>query len=159
MTTCAESGFKDGVGPEQVFTDVRDRPWPRCLSQGVHANPAVFHQNDADARYHVFAWEEPFVGREAIGAELLRQARLFSDGEFEILNVASVGRTVFVQRHDIVTMFGKRATMTVVGVFELDADAKITSWRDYLDSREIGVKVGQDAPDGTAASETGEPPN
>jgi hypothetical protein len=28
----------------------------------------------ADARYHLFAWEDPFVGRDAIREEVLRQA-------------------------------------------------------------------------------------
>jgi limonene-1,2-epoxide hydrolase len=64
-----------------------------------------------------------------------------------------------VQRLDIVTMFGKRAAFSVVGVFlELDEEGKITSWRDYLDSREIAVKVGQDAPTGTVANETRDMP-
>jgi limonene-1,2-epoxide hydrolase len=111
-----------------------------------------------DARYHVYAWEEPFVGREAIRGELLRQAPFFSDTEEEIMNVASVGHTIFVERHDCVTMFGKRAAFTVVGVFELDADGKITSWRDYLDSREIGVKAGQVPAVGRVADETGDVP-
>jgi limonene-1,2-epoxide hydrolase len=110
----------------------------------------------ADARYHVYAWEEPFVGREAIRAELLKEAPVFSDGEFEFLNVASVGRTVFVERHDIITMFGKRAAVAVVGVFELDADGKITSWRDYFDSREIGAKFGEVPEVGRVGSETGD---
>jgi limonene-1,2-epoxide hydrolase len=68
-----------------------------------------------DAQYHVYAWEEPFVGREAIGAELLKQPPAFSDTEEEILNVASVGRSVFLERHDIITMFGNRAAVAVVG--------------------------------------------
>jgi limonene-1,2-epoxide hydrolase len=104
-----------------------------------------------DARYHVFPTHDPFVGRDAIRAELLRQAPLLSDIRFEILNVASTGNTVFVQRRDCVTMFGKAAKFHVVGVFEFDASGKIVNWRDYLDSAEIAAKVGQDAPQGTFA--------
>jgi limonene-1,2-epoxide hydrolase len=111
-----------------------------------------------DARYHVYAWEEPFVGREAIRAELLKQAPAFSDTEEEILNVASVERTVFLERHDIITMFGKRAAVAVVGVFEVDADGKITSWRDYFDSREIGAKFGEVPEVGRVGTETGDVP-
>lgn len=95
-----------------------------------------------DARYHLFAWDEPFVGRDAIRDELVRQAAFYSDKRFEIVEVASVGRTVFVQRVDWVTMNEKRAGFHVVGVFQVDADGKIESWRDYCDSREIAVKVG-----------------
>ena len=62
-----------------------------------------------EARHHVFAWEDPFVGRDAIRDELLRQAPGFRDTREEIMNVASVGQTVFVERRDWVTMNDKRA--------------------------------------------------
>jgi hypothetical protein len=93
------------------------------------------------ATYHVFAWEEPFVGHDAIRDELARQAPLFSGTSIEIVNVASVGQTVFVQRIDTVTMDGRRIPTHVVGVFDVDADGKIEYWRDYLDSREIAVQL------------------
>jgi len=65
-----------------------------------------------EARYHVFAWEEPFVGHDAIRDELLRQAPGFRDTREEIVNVASVGQTVFVERRDWVTMNDERAGFT-----------------------------------------------
>ena len=43
------------------------------------------------------------------------------------------------------TMNDKRAGFHVVGVFEVDNGGKIASWRDYLDSREMTVKVGPDS--------------
>ena len=95
-----------------------------------------------DARYHLFAWEEPFVGHDAIRDELLRQAAMTSDGRFEFVSIASAGQIVFVERIDSTNINGKRADFHVVGVFEVDAHGKIASWRDYLDSREITVKVG-----------------
>jgi limonene-1,2-epoxide hydrolase len=97
-----------------------------------------------DARYHLFAWEKPFVGHDAIRDELLRQAAMTSDGRFEFVNIASAGQIVFVERIDSTNVNGKRADFHVVGVFEVDADGKIASWRDYLDSREITIKVGAD---------------
>jgi limonene-1,2-epoxide hydrolase len=94
-----------------------------------------------DARYHVHAWEEPFVGHDAIRDELLRQAPLFSDGSYETVNIASVGQTVFSERVDSVTINEKRASFHLVDVFEVDADGKIASWRTYLDSGENAVKT------------------
>ena len=102
-----------------------------------------------DARYHVSAWEEPFRGHDAIRAELRRQAPLFSDTRIEILKVASIDHTVFVERIDWITKNGKRVCIHVVGVFELDADGRVVAWRDYFDSREIAVKYGR-ASDKTA---------
>ena len=76
------------------------------------------------------------MGRDAIRAELLRQAPLFSDGCYETVNVASVGQTVFSERVDSVMIEGKRAAFHLVDVFEVDADGKIASWRTYSDSGE-----------------------
>ena len=97
-----------------------------------------------DARYHVFAWQEPYVGHDAIRQELLREAPSFRDGQVEFLNFASVGKTVFVERIDWVTMQDKRCGFHVVGVFDLDDNGKIVSWRDYLDSAEITAAVGRE---------------
>jgi limonene-1,2-epoxide hydrolase len=117
------------------------------MAEGGHWESAqverLLSQMAPDVRYHVFAWQEPFVGHDAIRDELLRQALLFSDGSVEFLNFASVGQTVFVERLDWVTMNGKRAGFHVVGVFEFDANGKIASWRGYVDSAEITAKVGR----------------
>jgi limonene-1,2-epoxide hydrolase len=98
-----------------------------------------------DARYHVRAWQEPFVGHDAIRAELLRQAPLFSNGSYETVNIASVGQTVFTERVDSVTIDEKRASFHLVDVFEVDADGKIASWRTYSDSGENAVNTGPDS--------------
>jgi limonene-1,2-epoxide hydrolase len=95
----------------------------------------------SDAQYHVFAWHEPFVGHDAIRGELLRQTPLFSPDGCEIINVASVGRTVFIERIDRVVMDGARFGVHVVGVLEVDANGKIASWRDYCDSAEIALNL------------------
>jgi limonene-1,2-epoxide hydrolase len=99
-----------------------------------------------DARYHVFAWWEPCVGHDAIRAELLKQGTGGSDVTFDLLKFASVGQTVFVERLDWFTLNDKRASLRIVGVFEFDANGKITSWRDYYDSAEIKAKVGRFTP-------------
>jgi limonene-1,2-epoxide hydrolase len=96
-----------------------------------------------DGRYHVFAWEEPpFVGHDEIRAELRREAPGVRDPRCEILNVASIDHTVFVERIDWITKNEDRVGIHVVGVFDVDGDGKIVSWRDYFDSREITIKAG-----------------
>ena len=95
-----------------------------------------------DARYQVIAWHKPFCGHDDIRKELRRQAPLFSDSRIEILNVASLGHTVFVERVDWITKNGNRVGIHVVGVFELHLDGKVAAWRDYLDSREVAIKYG-----------------
>ena len=57
-----------------------------------------------DAKYHVSAWEPPFVGHDAIRAELLQQGEVVTDVRVEILSIASAGQTVFTERLDSMTM-------------------------------------------------------
>lgn len=108
---------------------------------GPHLDDAmidrVLERMSSEASYQVYGWDEPVVGHEALRAEFRKQAPLFSDTETEIHAVASVGDTVFVQRTDHITMFGKRGGIDVVGVFRLDDDGKVANWRDYLDSAQI----------------------
>ena len=96
----------------------------------------------SDARYHVQAWDEPFVGRDAIRAEFLRQALNFCDFRCEIVTIGSAGQTVFAERLDFGITNDKPLTVHIVGVFEVDAAGKIAEWRDYMDTREIGVQIG-----------------
>jgi limonene-1,2-epoxide hydrolase len=107
-----------------------------------------------DARYHVFAWWDPCIGHDAIRAELLKEGTGTSDCSFELLNFASVGRTVFVERLDWFTLNDKHVNIHVVGVFEIDSKGKISSWRDYYDGGEIRDKVGRFTPVTTAGPGT-----
>jgi len=42
------------------------------------------------------------------------------------------------------TLTGTPVTLHLVGVFEVDRDGKVTTWRDCSDSREVAVEVGAD---------------
>jgi limonene-1,2-epoxide hydrolase len=98
----------------------------------------------ADARYQVFAWEDPLVGHDAIRAELLQMAPRYRDLRSEIVMIGSVGSTVFVERLDSMIINDKQVTWHVAAVYEVDAEGKIAAWRDYVDSREIAAQVGGD---------------
>ena len=97
----------------------------------------------SDARYHVLAWHEPFVGHDAIRAELLRQGTVCRDVRIEIRTIASIGNVVFTERVDSMDLRGKPIASQIVGVYEVDAECKIAAWRDYLDSREVSSQLGR----------------
>jgi len=97
-----------------------------------------------DIRYHVYAWERPRVGRDAVREELLRQVPLFSDIRSDVVAMASADGTVFAERRDSLLVAGKPLTQHVVSVFEVNADGKISAWRDYYDSVEFALKLGAD---------------
>jgi limonene-1,2-epoxide hydrolase len=107
----------------------------------------VVNRMAADARYHVLAWHEPFVGHDAIRAELLRQGTVW----IEIPTIASAGNVVFTERVDSMILRGKPIASRIVGVFEVDDEGKVSAWRDYLDSREVSTQLGR-APTGSASS-------
>ena len=73
-----------------------------------------------DAAYRINAWNEPFLGRDAIDEEFRRQRRLWSDFRYEMLNVATVGNVVLTERIDTVRMDGQDVTVHIAGVFEFD---------------------------------------
>ena len=99
-----------------------------------------------DIRFHVYAWERPVVGPDAVREELMRQTEMGIGGiRSEILTMASVDNTVFLERTDWMTFRGKPFTMHVAAVGEVNAEGKISAWREYYDSRELSVKLGTDA--------------
>ena len=72
-------------------------------------------------------------GRGAIAEELANQAAWASNFDLAVLNIASAGNVVLVERLDSFDMNGKTIKVPVVGVFECDGAAKFTAWRDYFD--------------------------
>lgn len=94
------------------------------------------------AHYHVYAWERPVVGQDAIRREMQRQAPHFADLHCEILNIASSDSTVFVERLDSMTTKEGPLKSHLAAVFEVEPDGKIRAWREYYDSKEITTQVG-----------------
>ena len=85
-----------------------------------------------DALYHNIPMK-PAHGKEAILKvvnSLLKGTTLL---EFKILHTASNGNVVFNERVDTAETNGKRASLPVVGVFEVTPAGKISAWRDYFD--------------------------
>jgi limonene-1,2-epoxide hydrolase len=89
------------------------------------------------AAYRDNAWNEPISGIKAIRSEFERQRSLWSDFRYEVLEIATAGNAVLIERIDTVHMAGKDITIHAVGVFEVNDDGKITDWREYYDMKEI----------------------
>jgi limonene-1,2-epoxide hydrolase len=53
--------------------------------------------------------------------------------EFDVKHQAVLGNVVLNERIDTLTMEGKTVSLPVCGVFEVDAEGKISAWRDYFD--------------------------
>jgi limonene-1,2-epoxide hydrolase len=98
-----------------------------------------------DAQYQVYAWERPLTGRDEIRDELRRQAPWFRNFSCDLKAVASTDQTVLIERVDSQTVGKEQRLLRLhtAGVFTVDAEGKITAWRDYYDSKEIEAQLGR----------------
>ena len=85
-----------------------------------------------DAVFQMMA-RDPVHGRHAIAEELANQAAWAASFDLAVLNIASTGDAVLVERLDSFEMNGNTIKVPVVGVFECDGAGKFTAWRDYFD--------------------------
>ena len=84
-----------------------------------------------DAVYHNMP-TRPAKGQEAVRATIDAFLRGWERTDWEVLNIAANGTTVFAERVDRTDAGGRHVDLPVVGVFEL-RDGKIAAWRDYFD--------------------------
>ncbi|MCU1692312.1 MAG: hypothetical protein JWM64_1403 [Frankiales bacterium] len=83
-------------------------------------------------------------GRDAVLEELRGQAGRYKECRCVVHAVASVGRTVFTERTDTVTMLSdlRQVEVHVVGVFELDEHDRVVAWREYWDHAAVALQIG-----------------
>src|SRR3546814_6171307 len=62
--------------------------------------------------------------------------------ECGIVKLVSAGLTVMTERLDYFTMHGVRVSHALVAVYDLDAEGKILSWREYFDTADLGKQLG-----------------
>ena len=101
-----------------------------------------------DAAYQInVPARDQLVGREAIIAELARQAGDFTDLVSELLAIVSDDRRVVTERVDHVTMrhSNERVTTPVLAIFEVDGDGRIRGWREYWDALSLAARMRVDA--------------
>jgi limonene-1,2-epoxide hydrolase len=118
------------------------RSFLECVVAG-DLEAALNHYAD-DATFHVAAWREPLVGREAISDALRREVRL-PNYRYTILNIASNDAVTFIEVVDEFKHGGKNVTMHWSGVWEINHAGKITARRDYWDTKEFEARESQTA--------------
>jgi limonene-1,2-epoxide hydrolase len=94
-----------------------------------------------DAVYHNIPLA-PLTGREAIASTLTQFIAPASHVEFDVLALATTGSTVLTERVDRFVINEKRIELPVMGAFEVTADGKIRSWRDYFDMQQFTSQLG-----------------
>jgi limonene-1,2-epoxide hydrolase len=96
---------------------------------------------------------ERIAGRAAIAAALEKQFRTYYSCVCEIHASAAMGRFVFTERTDHVTLHAgdRKVDSRVCAVFEFNADGEIAGWREYWDSGDVMKQMGVSAEDLAAA--------
>jgi limonene-1,2-epoxide hydrolase len=94
-----------------------------------------------DGSYYPNAWRSARVGRQAVLAELCSTGAHYSGLDVEVVTCTADGDRVVMERIDHFVMQGKPIDLHVVGVFELNPDHLIATWRDYYDRREVDTKL------------------
>ncbi|MFQ5380341.1 MAG: SgcJ/EcaC family oxidoreductase [Dehalococcoidia bacterium] len=84
-----------------------------------------------DAVYHNMPGP-PAEGRDAIRQAIAGFLGGWERTEWEVLNLAEAGATVFAERVDRTDAGGRHVDLPVTGVFEIEG-GKIRAWRDYFD--------------------------
>jgi limonene-1,2-epoxide hydrolase len=86
----------------------------------------------------------PQVAGPDLAAALDRQFNTYHECRCEVHAAAAMGRYVFTERSDHVTLHdgNKHVTSRVCAVFELDDARKIVSWREYWDTGDIMKQMG-----------------
>lgn len=87
---------------------------------------------------------EKIIGRAAIAAALEKQYRTYYECRCEIHASAAMGRFVFTERTDHVTLHAgdRKVGSRVCAVFEMSAAGDIESWREYWDTGDVMKQMG-----------------
>ncbi|TMA26984.1 MAG: limonene-1,2-epoxide hydrolase [Deltaproteobacteria bacterium] len=111
--------------PTQIVTDFCNAVPRRNVEElvGFFSDDAVYHNIPI----------APVKGRDAIAATLRGFLDPSTQAEFEVLSLAAAGNKVLTERIDRFTINGKQIALPVMGTFEVDAQGKISAWRDYFD--------------------------
>jgi limonene-1,2-epoxide hydrolase len=92
-----------------------------------------------DAVYHNIP-VKPMNGKDQIRKGLEGMNAGMGNVVFEILAIAANGNTVLTERVDHMDMNGKRISIPVMGVFEVEGE-KLKAWRDYFDMAQFQKMV------------------
>jgi len=95
-----------------------------------------------EGEWHMWVPGQVVRGREAIRAEVHRQREFSTFMQCGIVKLIADGTTVMTERLDHFTMRGVRVSHALVAVYDLDAQGKILSWREYFDTADLGKQLG-----------------
>ena len=94
-----------------------------------------------DCFYHNIPLD-PVEGIDAIRTTVQGFSAGVEKVEFETHHIAANGNVVLTERTDSFFFPGNTVALPVMGTFEVNADGKITHWRDYFDMNQFMSQLG-----------------
>jgi limonene-1,2-epoxide hydrolase len=89
-----------------------------------------------DARFRPDPAADETVGREALRALWGTYMQALSSYDMDVVHIVGRDGVVFLERVEhFSTPDGRRITLPLIGVYELDGDGRITRWQDYWDPK------------------------
>jgi len=103
----------------------------------------ILNMMSEDAVWQLWVPGGPVIrGRAALRDEIQRQMSYVTHNHCVIRNIVSSDSIVMTERDDYAVSSGKPMPHFMVAVYELDAEGKITAWREYLDTADLAKKKG-----------------
>ncbi|QIB51456.1 MULTISPECIES: nuclear transport factor 2 family protein [Pseudomonas] len=103
----------------------------------------ILNMMSEDAVWQLWVPGGPVIrGRAALRDEIQRQMSYVTHNHCVIRNMVSSDSIVMTERDDYAVSSGKPMPHSMVAVYELDAEGKITAWREYLDTADLAKKKG-----------------
>ena len=116
----------------QQFCDAWGSPEEIDAALGLLSDDCFYHNIPLD----------PVEGIENIRATVQGFSAGVEAVTFETLHIAANGNVVLTERIDRFEFPGKTVALPVAGTFEVNAEGKITHWRDYFDMNQFMSQLG-----------------
>ncbi len=116
----------------QAFCDAWGTPDKIDGALALLAEDCVYHNIPLD----------PVTGIEDIRATIEGFTAGVDKVTFETLAIAATGSTVLTERIDTFFFPDNTIALPVMGTFEVDAEGRITAWRDYFDLNQFMSQMG-----------------
>lgn len=103
---------------------------------------AIIDMFAEDGEWHLWVPGGPLIkGRPALRAEILRQCEFSTFLHCGIKEVVANESVVFTERVDHFTMHNIRVEHALTAIYRVDANGKISSWKEYFDVADVAKQL------------------
>ncbi|OQU97049.1 Limonene-1,2-epoxide hydrolase catalytic domain-containing protein [Cladophialophora immunda] len=132
--------FCTAFGPMHP-ADIEDRARQLCHAfehAASHLPDSILEHLAPDAEFYIWGMRKPpSVEHEAQRRDFTSLAGVLEDFRVTVKSLAVTGNTVLVEREETFVFLGRKMSLPVVGVGEVNERGKFTVWKDYFDPTEM----------------------